>query len=100
MVLFITLMVAIVIMIISVGILTQSMNETNYGQQQIDQIVSDQLAKGLFWNSYSNAYANGNITNIQNVSYSTNMNGRIYNVTLNTTATANQYTVTTNYDTF
>ena len=45
-VLFIVLMAAIIIMIFSVGILTQSMNETNYAQQQIDQIVSDQLAKG------------------------------------------------------
>ena len=98
-VLFIVLMVAIIIMIVSVGILTQSMNETNYAQQQIDQIVSDQLAKGIFWNAYSSAYSSGNITNMQNVGISTNMNGRTYNVTLNTTATTNQYNVSANYDT-
>jgi len=99
-VLFIVLMVAIIIMIVSVGILTQSMNETNYAQQQIDQIVSDQLSKGIFWNAYSSAYSSGNMTNIQNVGISTTMNGRTYNVTLNTTATTNQYSVSANYDTF
>ena len=52
-VLFIVLMTAIIIMIFSVGILTQSMNEINYAQQQIDQIASDQLAKGIFWNAYA-----------------------------------------------
>ena len=98
-VLFIVLMVAIIIMIVSVGILTQSMNETNYAQQQIDQIVSDQLAKGIFWNAYSSAYSSGNITNMQNVGISTVMNGRTYSMVLNTTATTNQYNVSTNYDT-
>ena len=52
-VLFIVLMTAIIIMIFSVGILTQSMNEINYAQQQIDQITSDQVSKGMFWNAYS-----------------------------------------------
>ena len=99
-VLFIVLMVAIVIMIFSVGILTQSMNEINYAQQQIDQIVSDQLAKGIFWNAYSSAYSSGNMTNMQNVGISTVMNNRTYNVTLNNTATTNQYTVSANYNIF
>ena len=98
-VLFIVLMVAIIIMIVSVGILTQSMNETNYAQQQVDQIISDQLAKGIFWNAYSSAYSSGNMTNMQNVGISTVMNGRTYNVMLNTTATTNQYSVSANYDT-
>ena len=99
-ILFIVLMVAVVIMIISVGILTQSMNETNYAQQQIDQIVSDQLAKGIFWNAYSSAYSSGNVTNMQNVGIVTGVNNRTYDITLNTTAVANQYTVTANYDSF
>jgi len=96
-VLFIVLMVAIIIMIFSVGILTQSMNETNYAQQQVDQIVSDQLAKGIFWNAYSPG------GNMQNVGISTVMQGRNYSVSLNTTVTnasTNHYTVTANYDTF
>ena len=99
-VLFIVLMVAIIIMIFSVGILTQSMNEINYAQQQIDQIVSDQLAKGIFWNAYSSAYASGNMTDMQNVAISTTMNGRTYITMLNTTGTPNMYTVVANYDTF
>jgi hypothetical protein len=83
-VLFIVLMVAIIIMIISVGILTQSMNETNYAQQQIDQIVSDQLAKGIFWNAYSSAYSSKNMTNMQSVpSTIFNEQNRIYQVSVN-----------------
>ena len=99
-VLFIVLMISIIIMIVSVGILTQSMNETNYAQQQVDQIISDQLSKGIFWNAYSSAYSSGNMTNIQNVGIGTVMNGRSYNMTLKITATTNMYNVTTNYDTF
>ncbi len=98
-VLFIVLMTAIIIMIFSAGILTQSLNETNYAQQQIDQIISDQLAKGIFWNAYSSAYSSGNMTNMQNVGISTVMQGRNYQITLNSTPSGN-YSVVANYDTF
>jgi len=98
-VLFIVLMVAIIIMIFSVGILTQSMNETNGAQQQIDQIISDQLAKGIFWNAYSSAYSSGNMTNMQNVYFSNVIEGRNYQVTLNPIA-GGGYNVVANYDTF
>jgi uncharacterized membrane protein len=101
MVLFIVLMVVIMIMVFSAGILTQSMNEINYAQQQIDQIVSDQLAKGIFWNAYSTAYSSGNMTNMQNVgAIPTVINNRTYDMTLIATGTTNMYEVTTNYDTF
>jgi uncharacterized membrane protein len=98
-VMFLVLMVAIIIMILSVTILTQSVNENNYAQQQIDQIVSDQLAKGLFWNAYSNAYASGNMTNMitTNISISTTMQGRSYNVFVNTTSTPGSYNTLANY---
>ena len=101
-VLFIVLMVAIIIMILSVGILTQSMNETNYAQQQIDQIVSDQLAKGIFWNAYSSAYSSGNVTNMQNVGlygYTPSGSGRTYNISL-TSIAGGGYNAVVNYDTF
>ena len=98
-VLFIVLMVAIIIMIVSVGILTQSMNETNYAQQQIDQIVSDQLAKGIFWNAYSSAYSSGDTTTLSSVSYTSPlMNGRAYQVTLKPSGSG--YSVVANYDSF
>ena len=71
-VLFIVLMVAIIIMIFSVGILTQSMNEINYAQQQIDQTTCDQLKKGVLWNSQ----AQGSLE----PGYSTNINGRTYTI--------------------
>ena len=95
-VLFVVLMTAIIIMIFSVGILTQSMNEINYAQQQIDQIVSDQLSKGIFWNAYSNSY----LLSGSNVGVGTfNLQNRIYNVTINTSSPG-VYNVTANYDTF
>ena len=95
-VLFIVLMTAIIIMIFSVGILTQSMNEINYAQQQIDQIVSDQLSKGIFWNAYSNSY----LISGGNVGVGTfTLQNRIYNVTINTNSPG-VYNVTANYDTF
>jgi hypothetical protein len=100
-VLFIVLMVVIIIMIFSVGILTQSMNETGYAQQQIDQIVSDQLAKGIFWNAYSNSYFNQ--TTPQNVGITTTIQGRTYQVSLNYNGSplgiAN-WSSTANYDSF
>ncbi len=93
-VLFTVLMTAIIIMIFSVGILTQSMNEVNYAQQQIDQIVSDQLAKGVFWNAYS--------AGMQSVGTSTLMQGRNYQIELNLSSSGyiNSYNTTVNYDTF
>jgi hypothetical protein len=98
MVLYIVLMTAIVIMIFSVSILTQSLNETNYAQQQIDQIASDQLAKGLFWNTYSASYSAGQIVSLAPTAYSTVLNGRNYQVSL--TAVGGGYNVNASYDTF
>ena len=96
-VLFIVLMTAIVIMIFSVGILTQSSNEINYAQQQIDQIAADQLAKGVWWN----AYASG-MTNIP--SGSIPANGRAYTMGMATSGVAvnaiTSYNVTANYTIF
>ena len=96
-VLFIVLMTAIIIMIFSAGILTQSMNEINYAQQQIDQIACDQLAKGSFWN----AYGPGMI--LPGTTVSVNLSGRIYNLTI-TSGTPGSgftpYSVVCNYDTF
>ena len=96
-VLFIVLMTAIIIMVFSVGILTQSMNESNYAQQQIDQIVADQYSKGVFWNAYSNSYLATGTTSDPS---SSTIAGRIYQSTLSTTAQVNQWNLSTNYDTF
>ena len=93
-------MTAIIIMIFSVGILTQSMNEINYAQQQIDQIASDELAKGIFWNAYAQGMQNtGNSTSIP-------LSGRSYNVTFTSAGqdgsnpALTDYTSVANYDTF
>jgi hypothetical protein len=94
-VLFIMLMTAIIIMIFSVGILTQSVNEINYAQQQIDQIACDQWAKGIFWN----AYASGMNGVVSGSSIYSNITGRSYEMTITNTST-NSYNVVCNYDTF
>ena len=91
-ILFIVLMVSIIIMIYSLSLLTQSMNEINYAQQQIDQIASEELAKGMFWNSYSNSFAS-------NIGISTVIQGRTYNETVSFAANG-QATVMSNYDSF
>ena len=94
-ILFIVLMTAIIIMIFSVGILSQSVNETNYAQQQIDQISCDELKKGVFWTNYSagmGALAGVNL----------NPSGRAYQVTITTGATTGpitSYQVVCSYDT-
>jgi hypothetical protein len=100
-VLFIVLMTAIIIMVFSLGILTQSVNEANSSQQQVDQIVSDQLSKGIFWN----AYANGDLaTQTHNIGVGTVMlQGRVYTMALNWYANPSGFqtwNATANYDTF
>jgi ABC-type Fe3+ transport system permease subunit len=101
-VLFIVLMTAIIIMLFSVGILTQSLNESSSAQQQVDQIVSDQLSKGFFWN----AFANGTLgaTAPANIGVSTiTLQGRIYTMSLNWYGSPGgiaNWIATANYDTF
>jgi len=92
-VLFIVLMTAIVIMVFSLSILTQSMNEINYAQQQIEQLASEQWSKGIFWNAYSNSYFDSG----QNVGTSTVIDGTVYQMFINNTG--GTYNFSTNYDT-
>ena len=99
-VLFIVLMIAIVIMIFSVGILTQSSNEINYAQQQIDQIAADQLAKGVWWNAYASASATGAPVMPGGAIPA---NGRAYTMGMTSNSTVNaitSYSVTANYTIF
>jgi len=99
-VLFIVLMTAIIIMIFSLGILTQSINEINYAQQQIDQIASEQLAKGIFWNAYNAEASSMSMpTGVTPVVIS----GRTYNITMSSNSPdgpVTNYAVIANYDTF
>jgi len=98
-VLFMVLMTAIIIMILSIGILTQSINEVNYAQQQIDQIISDQLSKGIFWSNYSSSGmgSSNNTTPLQGRTYTTTISSQGANAS-NPAITG--YTVNTTYDTF
>lgn len=97
-VLFVVLMTAIIIMIISASILSQSMNEINFAQQQIDEIATDQLAKGVFWNAYSSVGGMQSIgappATLQNRTYQTTPTSS------GPTAAINSYSVTVNYDSF
>ncbi len=100
-VLFIVLMTAIIIMIFSVGILTQSMNEINYAQQQIDQSFPTSWPKG----SFGMHIANGTLaTGSSNIGVGTMMiQGRTYNITLNYYGAPGgiaNWIATANYDSF
>ncbi len=53
MVLATVLMIVSVIMVLSIAILSLSLTQSTTSQQQIEDIRSDQLAKGIFWNTYS-----------------------------------------------
>jgi zona occludens toxin (predicted ATPase) len=100
-VLFIVLMTAIIIMLFSVGILTQSVNEINSAQQQIDQIISDQLAKGIFWNAFSNGTLASGSSNIGIGTMA--LQGRTYTISLNYYGNASgiaNWRATANYDSF
>jgi len=97
-VLFIVLMTAILIMLFSLGILTQSMNEINYAQQQIDQIASDQLVKGVWWNAYNAESNSMTLPTGQSVSLS----GRSYGtgMTIVSPSAISNYQVSVSYDSF
>jgi len=98
-VLFIVLMTAIIIMIFSVGILTQSANEVNFAQQQIDQIQAEELAKGMYWLSYSSIVDGAALP--PNTTFL--LSGRNYVGSIAKLATTNgitSYQVVANYDTF
>lgn len=97
-VLFIVLMTAIIIMIFSAGILTQSMNEINYAQQQIDQIACDQLTKGTFWQTYATGM--GAVSSVNFV-----LSGRTYTVDIPASGASSSpgiaaYTVNCSFDSF
>jgi len=95
-VLFIVLMTVMVIIIFTLGMLTQSANETNYAQQQVDQIAAQELSKGLFWNAYSSGtMSNGAVYSLSGRNYTITMTN-----SLNTTSGLFGWEVDANYDTF
>ncbi len=49
----IVLIIIVMMMVLTVTILSQSMSQSKTSRSQVDQIVGDELAKGLFWNSYA-----------------------------------------------
>ena len=97
-VLFVVLMTSIIIMILSLGILTESLTEMNYAQQQIDQITSEQLAKGMFWNMYASG-----MNSMPSSSIVANVTGRSYNMSVLSGSAAGgttPYNVVVNFDSF
>lgn len=95
--LFIVLMTVIIIMIVSASILSQSMNEINFAQQQIDEITTDQWNKGIHWLAFSSGdIQNTALTNIT-------LNNRTYSYTLSSAGPSGgvtTYTIVANYDSF
>jgi len=91
-VLFFVLMTAIIIMIFSLSILTQSMNEINYSQQQIDQFACQQLVKGAFWKAQSSGA-------LPAVPYTVPLNGRTYTINATGNGTSTPWNFSCTYDT-
>ncbi|MBF0510936.1 MAG: hypothetical protein HQL13_01265 [Candidatus Omnitrophica bacterium] len=103
-VLFFVLMSAIIIMMFSIGILTQSMNEINYAQEQIDEIAAGHLALGSFFNALTVSVVTTS-TNLILTNSSQNESGRNYQLVFQATGTGpgdlsedNQYVVTVSYN--
>ncbi|MBF0503752.1 MAG: hypothetical protein HQL14_01500 [Candidatus Omnitrophica bacterium] len=96
-VLFTVLMTSIIIMIISASILSQSMNEINFAQQQIDEISSQELADGMFWNGYSST------AGLQAAAISQTEQFRTYQAAVaqgGAVPAGHLYTMTSTYDSF
>ncbi len=98
-VLFFVLMTAIIIMIFSLGILNQSVNENNYAQQQVDQATCDQLKMKAFWQSEANKAL---LPIYQTAAgFTTTINGRTYTVKATTdNQPIQKWQFTCSYDTF
>ena len=86
MVLITVLMVVAVMMVLSLGILSQNITQSTSSQAQVAQIRADELAKGIFWNAYSAGVfnsSNGTIGTYNGVTYSatvSNPSGNMYTV--------------------
>jgi hypothetical protein len=78
-VLILVLIILMVMAIFGVTIFSQSVSQNRTSRAQIDQLVGEQLAKGIFWNSYNSQVAGGapNLTTSSVV-----LNGRTYNYTV------------------
>ena len=79
MVLVTVLMIVGVMMILSIAILSQNVTQSTTSQQQIEQILGEQLARGIFWNTYSACLTNSACTAFAPGNYSLgNYNGKPY----------------------
>jgi len=71
--------------------LTQSMNEINYAQQQIDQAACQQLTKGAFWQAQSAG-------SLPAAPWTVTYNGRTYTMTPTGSGTSS-WQISCTYDT-
>ena len=68
--------IIMVMTIVSATIFSQSMSQSKTARAQVDEIVAEQLAKGVFWNSYKP-------DGVFSTSFSpTTLNNRVYTVTI------------------
>ena len=82
-ILIIVMIILLVMATFSVGIFSQSMSQTKTSRSQVDDIVAEQLAKGVFFSSYNSQDVESGVginhpQNSNGVTY--NLNGRIYTV--------------------
>ena len=74
-ILIIVLIILLVMATFSVGIFSQSMSQTKTSRSQVDEIVAEQLAKGIFWKMYNSEQAGGALSSAPS---SMTLNGRNY----------------------
>ncbi len=89
-VIIIVLIIIMVMVVFGVTILSQSMSQSKTSRAQVDQIVADQWAKGVFWNAYTSGSCSGSPT--------TTINNRTYTATISSGSGPDQHcSVTVNY---
>jgi hypothetical protein len=75
-VLIFVLVVVMIMAISSASIFTQSISQDSRGRDQLDKIVGEELAKGIFWSTYNTTVFGGVPNPPQNLTYT--LNGRTY----------------------
>jgi hypothetical protein len=95
MVLVLVLIVLMVMGIFSITMFSQSMSQSKTSHAEVDAIVAEQLAKGIFWSSFYNTTVGGNLHALPNLSSNYTINNRTFSPS--ETISGNNINVTVSY---
>ncbi len=88
--------VLMILAIVSMGIFSQSLSQSKSSRAQLDQIVAGQLAKGAFWQAYTQSAAVPGILNTTLPAQDFTINNRAFHVEV-TNNTPSSYTFNVSY---